>query len=636
MKKSVSAHGGSIPALLCVCCWLATVGLAPAETIDFESDRWVRSAGDVVQHMGRTCLIGSAYLPNIAFKNGIIEFDVMLDGSRGYPGITFRATSRTAYEHLYIRPHAGLRSDGMQYAPAFGPGSDWQLYNGPGYTTAVEMPADEWIHVRVEIKDRRARVFYRESEEPTLVIHELEHEPVAGAVGIRSTRDTTARFSNFSVIKTDDLDLGPELRPVHPRGLITEWEISQPFKAADTDASIYPDATLLERIAWQKVPAEPDGLLNISRHAERSANGEADLVFARVFLAAEEAETRRFSFGYSDFATVFLNGRPVFSGNSSYRSRSPDYAGIISLEDALHLPLRKGRNELLFAVVETFGGWGLMGQDNSDDFLHDGMQELWRLESGNRLPESAIYDPRRDVLYVTQYYRGGNEYISRVSLDGEVLEKEWVTGLNRPTGLFIHADRLWTVDRENLVAIDIDAGAVLERYPIPEPGFPNDVTFDGDGNAFISDTRGNRIYRFRDGVFEVWLEGADVRSPNGMLVDGTHLLFGNSDDGCLQRVNLADKTVQTVAMVGDGANVDGLRSDGSGGYIISDFNGRVLHVTAEGTVTELLNTTASGARSADLEYVPGKQLIVVPGLFDNRLTAYSLTRQRTLPAEGSY
>ena len=80
--------------------------------------------------------------------------------------------------------------------------------------------------------------------------------------------------------------------------------------------------------------------------------------------------------------------------------------------------------------------------------------------------------------------------------------------------------------------------------------------------------------------------------------------------------------METVARIGDGANVDGLCPDGNGNYIISDFNGRVFHVTSAGTITELLNTTASGARSADLEYVPDKQMLIVPGLFDNRLTAY--------------
>jgi sugar lactone lactonase YvrE len=617
----------SVLTLVCGCAALFTATKAHAEIIDFASDRWVRPAGEVVEHMGRTCLIGSAYLPNIAFKNGVIEFDVALDGSRGFPGITFRATSPVAYEHLYLRPHAGLRNDGMQYAPAFGPGSDWQLYNGPGYTTSVEMPAGEWIHVRVEIKDRRARVFYGEAEEPALVITDLKHEPVAGAVGIRSTPDPTAHFSNFSVTKTDELDLGPEPQPFFPRGLVKEWEISRPFKATDVDASVYPDAALRERMAWRIVPTEPTGLLNLSRHVDRSVNGEADLLFARVFLEAEKAESRRFSFGYSDFVTVFLNGQPLFSGNGSYRSRSADYAGIISMEDALHLPLQRGRNELLFCLVETFGGWGLMGQDNDDDFFGDGLRELWRHEVGNRLPESVVHDPRRDVLYVTHYFRGGNEFISRVSTDGRLLEREWITGLNRPTGLVIHDDRLWVVDRQALVEIDIEAGAILHRHPIPEAGFPNDVAFADDGTAFVTDTRAHRIYRFRDGEFEPWLEGEEVRSPNGVLVDGDTLLFGTSDDGRLQRVDLAAGRVETVARLGDGANLDGLRADASGNYLVSDFGGRIFRVTPEGEVTKLLDTTASGARSADFEFVPQANLLVVPGLFDNRLTAYHYESQ---------
>ena len=69
-------------------------------------------------------------------------------------------------------------------------------------------------------------------------------------------------------------------------------------------------------------------------------------------------------------------------------------------------------------------------------------------------------------------------------------------------------------------------------------------------------------------------------------------------------------------------HVDGVRSDGEGGYIISDFGGRVFRVDARGGLVELINTTASGARAADLEYVADLDLLVVPGLFDNLITAY--------------
>jgi hypothetical protein len=41
-------------------------------------------------------------------------------------------------------------------------------------------------------------------------------------------------------------------------------------------------------------------------------------------------------------------------------SRSLRYLGVMTLDnDALRIRLEKGDNELLFAVTEAFGGWGL-------------------------------------------------------------------------------------------------------------------------------------------------------------------------------------------------------------------------------------------------------------------------------------
>lgn len=595
---------------------------AQGEPIPFASGRWVAVNGEVGEIDGRPYRTGSAYLPNIAFENGVIEYDVMLDGSRGYPGITFRATSLHDYEHLYMRPHAGLRTDGLQYAPAFGPGSDWQLYHGPGYTASIAMPTGRWIHIRVEILGRRARVFYDGGAEPVLVIDDLKHDPVAGPVGFRSAPDFSARFADFQVTKTDDLDFPPLVEPLRPRGLVAEWEVSQSFKTTDVDASGYPGAELMEQIDWKTAGSEPSGLLNISRTARRSSGGQGDVAFARLILQAAKQETRKFSFGYSDYVTVFLNGQPLFSGNNAYRSRNADHPGVISLDDQVYLNLQKGENELLFAVAETFGGWGLMGQDNEDDFVHPDLEQVWRLEQGNRFPESVVYDPLRGELYVTNYFQGGNEFISRVSLEGEVLQRSWIGGLQRPTGLCLDGNRLWAVQRGGLVEVDVDKGAIVKTYPVPGSFFPNDVTIDDHGSVYVTDTEGQKIHRLHDGVFEVWLEGPDVRRPNGILFDNGRLLFGQSADGCLQAVNLADKSVQTICSLGEGANIDGIRPDDHGGHIISDFGGRVYHLSKAGTLTQLLDTTASGATAADLEFIPELSLLIVPGLDDNRLTAY--------------
>jgi hypothetical protein len=51
----------------------------------------------------------------------------------------------------------------------------------------------------------------------------------------------------------------------------------------------------------------------------------------------------------------------VFSGNNALSFRQPKFLGLLDTEsDAIYLPLKKGRNELVLAVTEYFGGWGFL------------------------------------------------------------------------------------------------------------------------------------------------------------------------------------------------------------------------------------------------------------------------------------
>ena len=59
--------------------------------------------------------------------------------------------------------------------------------------------------------------------------------------------------------------------------------------------------------------------------------------------------------------SVFLNGRVLFRGRSAQNFRDPAFLGIINPEnDAVYLPLKKGKNELMLAVSELGGGWGFI------------------------------------------------------------------------------------------------------------------------------------------------------------------------------------------------------------------------------------------------------------------------------------
>jgi hypothetical protein len=76
-------------------------------------------------------------------------------------------------------------------------------------------------------------------------------------------------------------------------------------------------------------------------------------------LTADRERIVRVRFGYSDRVRVFLNGRLLYSGNLGFGTRDTEFLGIVGLFDELALPLRRGRNELWFAVSETFGGWAV-------------------------------------------------------------------------------------------------------------------------------------------------------------------------------------------------------------------------------------------------------------------------------------
>ena len=65
-------------------------------------------------------------------------------------------------------------------------------------------------------------------------------------------------------------------------------------------------------------------------------------------------------------------------------------------------------------------------------------------------------------------------------------------------------------------------------------------------------------------------------------------------------------------------------ADGHGGYLFSDYFGRIFQADARGRRTLLLDRRGPRQYTADFEYIPDRGLLIVPSLYDNRLTAYRL------------
>ena len=628
---------------------LLTAIVAPGvaqDAILFDDQHWDLSAARVVEHLGRSCLQGTAMLKDVVFQDGVIETDIALSGQRSYPAIIFRSQSEMEREEFYLRPHrAGLYPDALQYAPVFNGVACWQLYHGKGFTAGATLPAETWIHVKMEIQGTEARIYLSDAPGPALHVRELKHGISSGAIGLRDSSGSGAYFSNFrwrpaeqqvaDDVKEQDENAASESSTFDP-GLITEWEVSKPYSTASIQGDQYPSFFAIFDAEWRRVTPELSGLVNLSKlYPSTSSNPQS--VYARTIVRSNRPQTIRFAFGYSDDAVVFLNGEPVFAGRNGYRSRDPSFTGVIGFNDVIYLELEKGLNEICLLVADSFGGWGFMAKSDQTPRTplkqHEAVRKLWETPAEFKIPESVLFDSKRDVFYVSSYARAPGlgvtpGFISKLAPTGNILELNWITDLEGPCGMGMHGDKLYVVESTGkLVEIDADAGRVLKKYAVDACEFLNDLVVDTAGTVYITNSSraagAADLFCFRDDRFETLRTGYNLCRANGICFDGDSLLVGNTAGGLLKRVDPATGYAESVTSIGAGI-VDGIRIDKEGNYLVSHWEGQLYRVSPNGEIVELLDLAPERLNCADFEYVADKNLLVIPTFLGNKVVAYEI------------
>jgi hypothetical protein len=260
----------------------------------------------------------------------------------------------------------------------------------------------------------------------------------------------------------------------------------------------------------------------------------------------------------------------------------------------------------------------------------------WSTTEAIETPESVYYDAGSGFIFTSQIAgapdgRDGNGRIVKLGGDGHVVSPTWVTGLNAPKGLRSHDGTLWTADLDEVIGIDIASGNITTRVKIDGAQSLNDVATGADGTVYVSDIAGNRVYAVRDGKSTVFAEGEQLEWPNGLIVDGNRLVVGGwgkpkpdfttDVPGRLFALDLQTKQ-KTLITPKPFANIDGLESDGKGGYIVSDYlAGKVMHVSATGEVRDLRQFKPG---AADISFVPSSNVLLVPHMNENMIGAYEL------------
>ena len=221
------------------------------------------------------------------------------------------------------------------------------------------------------------------------------------------------------------------------------------------------------------------------------------------------------------------------------------------------------------------------------------------------MPESAIFDAMHDRIIVSVMVghpgdADGNGHLSLLSSDGEILQREWITGLDAPKGMAIVGSTLLVADLTRLHEIDLEAGTLIRSLDVPGAVFLNDITSDGE-QVYVSDLVGNQIWQYQAGDMSIWLEDARLAHPNGLLLEETRLVVGSwgqgmrddfstEEPGALLAVDLETKAISTI--VPHLGNLDGVVRIGDMLVVNDWITGQLFEVDTDGSTTLLAEYSA--------------------------------------------
>ena len=263
---------------------------------------------------------------------------------------------------------------------------------------------------------------------------------------------------------------------------------------------------------------------------------------------------------------------------------------------------------------------------------------------GFAFPETVTYDAQARVLYVSEFgselkpaEKDGKGRISRVSLTGEVLDKQFLPAagdvLNKPKGSWVVGSRLWVTDIDVVWVFDLKTRRG-KKLALPGIQFANDLAVMGNA-LYVSDNRADQLYRVEPADFlEMSGEPKVTRvfqgksiNPNGIYPakDGSLLMVGfmsAEQPRGIYSMNAAGEIKTLAAAVG---RLDGLYEMDDGTLLITEWNsGALLRWSVKGT-----ETLAKGFKGpADFCVIPEANgfLVVVPDLVQAELRLVRLAR----------
>lgn len=276
----------------------------------------------------------------------------------------------------------------------------------------------------------------------------------------------------------------------------------------------------------------------------------------------------------------------------------------------------------------------------------------WRVSSDQMVggfvnPESVGCDAKAKVLYVGNFgspklnpaLKDGMGYISKVGLDGKVLEQRFLPAaggeaLNKPKGIWIRGTRLWVTDIDAVWEFDLKTKKG-RKLVLPGVGFANDPAILG-GALYISDNRNDELIKVEPADFLAAkrepkvtrvFKGAGL-NPNGLWPqrDGMLLIVGFLAPDKPRAIYALGVSGQLKTLSDPIGRLDGIYEAADGTLLATDWNTGSLFAWSEKSGMQKL---ASGFKGpADFCVMPAKGglTVYVPDLVQSQLRIIQLRK----------
>ncbi|WP_303318197.1 hypothetical protein Q4Q34_11185 [Flavivirga abyssicola] len=252
---------------------------------------------------------------------------------------------------------------------------------------------------------------------------------------------------------------------------------------------------------------------------------------------------------------------------------------------------------------------------------------VWQTDTLLTTSEAVLYHKESDIIFVANvnkspWEKDNNGFLSTIDTKGNILELKWLEGLSGPKGMGVFDGKLYVNDIDRIVEIDIKTQKIINTYTVDGEPQLNDITISPEGVVYASGSSTNLIYVLENE--ELIKHKIDTEGRlNGLLHQDENMYFLDSGKHYFGSYNFNSKTSEILTTdIGHG---DGIVRLENGDFIVSSWMGEIFYIDSTNwKKIQLLDTREKAINSADIDYIPETQMLLVPTFFNNRVMCYKL------------